>query len=62
MSKIRLGVSPKNKVRRNDIEFDFRDVQHSNPKLQGKTPLVLYTKDPLTRDIKAKKRWWERTE
>ena len=58
MSKIRLGTEPKNNIKRNNIQFDFRDVQHENPKLQGKTPVVLYTRDPLTRDMKPKKKWW----
>lgn len=47
------------KVKRNDIQFDFRDVQTKNPKTVGKTPLWLYTRDVLTKDMKPKKHWWD---
>ena len=60
MGKIPVRLEQKDKVRRNDIEFDFRDVQTKNPRMVGKTPLYLYTKDPITIHRKRKKGWWEK--
>ena len=59
MKRIRLGVEPTDKVKRKDIQFDFRDVQTKNPRLQGKTPLYLFTADPITKYRKPKKRWYD---
>lgn len=49
----------KEKVKKNDIEFDFRDVQTKNPKTSGKTQVWLYTRDSLTKNMKPKKHWWD---
>lgn len=57
--RYRPRVEPKSNVNVRDIEFNFSDVQTKNPKLQGKTPLVLFTKDPLTPHLKRKKEWWD---
>ena len=60
MSKVRVLTEQKDNVRHEDVEFDFRDVQTRNPRLQGKTPLYLFTKDPLVAHRKRKKGWWEK--
>lgn len=57
--RYRPRVEPKNRLNVRDIEFNFSDVQTKNPKLQGKTPLVLFTKDPLTAIRKRPKRWFD---
>ena len=47
------------KSSKKDIKFNLDDVQTKNPRNMGKTPLYLYTRDPLTRNMKPKKHWWE---
>lgn len=59
MSKLRLLKEVPLNVKKNDIQFNFADVQTKNPRLQGKTPLYLYTRDPLTQNLRTTKRWWE---
>lgn len=58
--KIPIRKEVRSKIRNADIEFNFSDVQTKNPRLQGKTPTHLYTKDPITRHRRRKKSWWEK--
>ena len=46
-------------VRKNDIQFNFLDVQTKNPKTVNKTPLYLYIRSPIIKKIQSIKRWWE---
>lgn len=44
--------------KKQDIQFNFAEVQTKNPRTQCKTPVYLFTKDPLPQ-LRAKKKWWE---
>ena len=64
MSKIRLGSIPivRREPKKEELEFDIRDVQTRNPKTASKTqPGAFRTDHLIPRQYQPSKKWWEKS-
>lgn len=59
--KIRILKDVPLKVIKNDIQFNFDEIRPKNPKTANKTPLYLYTKNPITKHLRRDTKEWEKT-